>query len=321
MKATFKTLAIIAIASLTACTQNNFGPAEYTTGKKVESTTTIAQLKADFINKKWQYFGADLIVSDKQEVINGIVTSTDLEGNIYKYIVVREEEPGGQAIRVSIDAAGLASIYPVGQRVSVKLNNLYIGQYGQCPQVGILGKHRTRTTEPEQTAPIPFPIARKQVIAYDRPDPDAVVADTMTIAQILAADKDTLHYRLICIKNAHFTGKGELNSAGTAFTTLAEQDKIFAPGTGGLNYPQSREINDGTGSIHISTSEFATFSGYKLPAPSYVGNITAIVGWYNNRDAVLVSNKAKYYQLTIRKLSDLGEGFEGYLEAVNYGNK
>ena len=321
MKNIFKTVIIIAIASLTACTQNNFDSAEYTTGTKVEpkvTLTTIAQLKDNFIEKNWQYFGADLISFDTQLVINGIVTSSDIEGNIYKYIVVKEEEPGGQAIRVSVDAAGLASIYPIGQRVSVILNDLYIGQYGQCAQVGIFGRHRTRGSEPEQTAPIPFPIARNQIIAYGNPEPSAVVPDTMTIKQILDSDKDVMSYRLVYIKNAHFTGNGELASSGTSFTPLSGQDKIFAPGTGGLNYPQSREINDGTGSIHISSSEFAKFSRHPLPPSSYVGDITAIVGWYNNRDISLVSNKAKYYQLTMRTLGDLGKGFEGYLEAVNY---
>ena len=317
MKNIFKTFIIIAIASLAACTQNNFDLAEYTTGTKVESTTTIAQLKATFINKKWNYFGADSISSSTQQVINGIVTSTDIEGNVYKYIVVKEEEPGGQAIRVSIDASGLASIYPIGQRVSVILNDLYIGQYGQCAQIGVFGRHRTRSSEPEQTAAIPFPIARKQIIAYGKPEPSAVVPDTMTIKQILDANKEVISYRLVYIKNAHFTGNGEWIS-GNNFTTLSEVEKIFAPGTGGLNYPQSREINDGTGSIHISSSEFAKFSKHLLPASSHVGDITAIVGWYNNRDMSLVSNKTKYYQLTMRTLGDLGKGFEGYLESVNY---
>ena len=318
MKNNFKILIIIVITSLVACTQNDFNTAEYTTGTKVESTTTIAKLKAEFIGKKWNFFGADSISSDKQQVINGIVTSTDVEGNVYKYIVVKEEEPDGQAIRVSVDAAGLASIYPIGQRVSVILNDLYIGQYGQCAQVGIFGKHRTRTSEPEQTAAIPFPLARKQIIAYGKPEPSAVVPDTMTIKQILDADKDKISFRLVYIKNARFTGNGELASSGTSFTPLSGQDKIFAPGTSGLNYPQSREINDGTGSIHISSSEFAKFSRYPLPPSSYVGDITAIVGWYNNRDMSLINNKAKYYQLTMRTLDDLGKGFEGYLKSVNY---
>ena len=317
MKNNFKILIIIVITSLVACTQNDFNPAEYTTGTKVESTTTIAKLKAEFIGKKWNFFGADSIHSDKQQVINGIVTSTDVEGNIYKYIVVKEEEPGGQAIRVSVDAAGLAAIYPIGQRVSIILNDLYIGQYGQCAQIGAFGKHRTRGSEPEQTAPIPFPIARNQIIAYGKPDSSAVVPDTMTIRQILDANKEDMSFRLVYIKNARFTGNGEWIS-GTNFTALSAANKIFAPGTNGLNYPQSREINDSTGSIHISSSEFSRFAGYPLPPPSYVGDITAIVGWYNNSDFSLNDNKTKYYQLTMRTLGDLGKGFEEYLRYVNY---
>ena len=42
-----------------------------------------------------------------------------------------------------------------------------------------------------------------------------------------------------------------------------------------------------------------------------VGNITAIVGWYNDKDAVIAPSKI-YHQLTLRSLGDLGKGFEGF---------
>lgn len=302
-------VAIIALIGFSACSQYNMEPSDITPNKdKIPSTTTIAEVKEKFIDKKWKFFGSDLIEADEAQVINGIITTTDIAGNIYKYIVVQEEEPNGQAIRVSIDAPGLASLYPLGQRVSIVLNDLYIGQYGQSPQIGIFGMHKTRGDEPEQTAAIPMPLVRNSVFRYGSPEPEAVVADTMTIAEIKAMDPNEIAYRLVCIKDAYFTGKGsDFNLPGD----LPDKDKIFAPGTDGKNFPQAREITDGTGSVFIATSEFARFATYPLPAPSFRGNITALIGWYNNRD-IPADPKKIYHQLTLRTLDDLGTGFEGY---------
>lgn len=101
------------------------------------------------------------------------------------------------------------------------------------------------------------------------------------------------------IKNATFTGKGA-NYGKPA--TITDAEKIFAPPTNGVGYPQSREITDGTGSIFIATSEYARFANKKLPTGT--GDIVALVGWYNDKDENIDPTKI-YHQLTIRSLSDL----------------
>jgi hypothetical protein len=125
------------IMTFVSCTQYNFEPETgVTKGEKMESTITIADLKSTYITST-ELFTAERINSANQLVINGIVTSTDIEGNVYKYIVVQEEIANGQAIRVSVDASGISSLYPLGQRVSVIVNDLYIGKYGDSPQIGV----------------------------------------------------------------------------------------------------------------------------------------------------------------------------------------
>jgi len=317
MKTIFKAIAIITIASFAACTQWDFNDAQSIRNEKIEATTTIAELRANFMDTSFVFFGANRITSDSSLIINGIVTSTDAEGNISSYIVVQEEFAGGQAIRVSVDMRGLAVTYPLGQRVAVIVNGLYIGQFGQSPQIGILGRHRTRALEPEQTAAIPPPIARGRIVRLGAPDPSAVIPDTMTIAQILAADHNILVHRLVYIKDVHFTGRG-FDRRTNSWINLSPADRIFAPSTGGIGFPQAREINDGTGSIRVSTSEFAQFARQPLPAPWDTGSITVLVGFYNNEDEILRPNKERYYQLTLRTLGDLGEGFEEYLRSIGY---
>ena len=312
MRNTFKLIltSILGIAFV-SCSQYNFEPESGNVkGQKKESTISIANLKAQYI-KPGGYFTADKIVADKELVINGIVTSTDIEGNIYKYIAIQEETAGGQAIRVSVDASGSASLYPIGQRVSVVVNDLYIGKYGESPQIGVY-YIRPKDSRISPGA-IPMPIARQRIIPYGKAEPAAVIAETMTIAQILASPQAKMDYKLVRIKNAKFTGKG-FDYGKPA--NISEADKIFAPGTNGIGFPQAREITDGTGSIAIATSEYARFAQQRLPASTYIGDIILIASWYRSKPADTGS-----YQMTLRTLGDLGTGFDGYLDAIKYTRK
>jgi hypothetical protein len=234
-----------------------------------------------------------------------------VDGNVYKYIVVQEEGVGGQAMKISIDAGSMSGIYPLGQRVSVRCNDLHIGYYAQGVQMGIYYKNLTKSPVRIEPGRMPKLISDKHILAYGLPVPSAVKADTMTIAQIKAAGSSVVN-KLVCIKNAYFTGKGA--NFGLP-STISAAEQIFAPSTNGIGYPQSREITDGTGSVFVSTSEYSNFANKKLPASTYVGNITSIVGWYNDKDVTLSTTKI-YWQLTLRSINDLGKGFEGY-RAVN----
>lgn len=316
---------LIAIA-FTACNQTDYDPipVENLMGDSLTTTYTIAQLKADFMKNTDYYsdpstpsnlYTANLIDTVADVVISGYITSSDVEGTFYKNFVVQEDFEGGQAIKFSIDGSGLSGIYPIGQRVWIRCNGLHIGNYGQAPQLGTKYINTSRQkinssgatvyrTEPGRLNLI---LAKAQIHAYGMPDNSIIKADTMTIAQINSAKYDTLVNKLICIKNAYFTGFDGSNKP------LSGVNLIFAPSTNGVGYPQLRMINDGTGNVAIATSEYAKFALKPLPTSNYRGNITLIVGWYKNYvDATGV------WQLNMRTLGDLGRGFEGYLNEVRY---
>jgi len=279
-------------------------------GEKIESTISIANLKSQWVVPS-TLFNARMMESSTPIVFNGIVTSTDAEGNVFKYITVQEEIQGGEAIRISIDVSGLSATYPLGQRVSVICNGLHIGNFAQSPQIGVFVNNTTRNRiEPGR---MPKPISDKHIIAHGMPDPGALKPDTMTLAQIRAAGP-SVYNRLVYIRNVRFTGRGA--NFGEPANINNPADRIFAPSTNGIGFPQSREIQDGSGvSMFVSTSEFARFATRRLPASTIVGDITAIVGWYNDRDLSLDSRKI-YHQLIIRTLSDLGKGFEAYHASI-----
>jgi len=311
MKAKF--LSIILLASLAACNQIDFEPVDQSKylGQKIDSTYSIARLRKEFLNQT-ALFSFDSVKSPNQVIINGIVTSSDAEGNVYKYITIQEEINGdmrkGQALKISIDISGLSGIYPLGQRVSVICNNLVLGNFAQSPQLGVYFVNTGRNPVRIEPGRMPKFISDKHISAYGMPDPAAVVADTMTLAQIKAAGP-AVYNKLVCIKGAWFTGRGA--NFGEP-VNLSSSNQIFAPSTNGIGFPQSREIQDGSGvSMFISTSEYSKFASRRLPASTIKGNITAIVGWYNDRDAVLSGVKI-YHQLTLRSIRDLGKGFESY---------
>jgi len=301
MKNNKNIVAIFAAAVLlTGCAQTEFDAmsADKLMGVKLETTYTIAKLKTDFMTPNVM-FSADSIGSKNDIVINGIVTSSDNEGNVYKYIVVQEEGENAQAIKISIDAGSPSGIYPLGQRVSVRCNGLYLGNYAETPQLGVFYENKTKSPVRIEPGRMSKYYADTHISAYGLPEPKAVVADTMTIAEITSTGP-SIYGKLVCIKNAYFTGKEK-------GLTISEANKIFAPTTNGVGYPQSRDITDGTGTVAIATSEYAKFANRKLPAVTYVGNITAIVGWYHDK-----AQYAGSWQLTLCSIHDLGKGYEGY---------
>lgn len=304
MKISQLILSVGVVILLQACYPNFTDiPLVQVQGEERAVTYTIAEVISEFTTPT-SLFSVTQIKSNEDVVIKGIVTSEDNAGNIYKYIIVQEEGDNAQALRISIDAGSLSGIYPLGQRVTVKLNDLWIGNYAQSPQVGVYYANTTKTPVREEPGRIAKVISDQYIMPYGMPVPSAVVPKEMTIAEIRAAGPE-LYNRLVKIKNATFTGKGKDNKTSLP-ATITDAEKIFAPSTKGVGYPQSREITDGTGSIFIATSEYARFANKKLPTGT--GDIVALVGWYNDRDKDKDPTKI-YHQLTIRSLSDLGVGF------------
>jgi len=241
-------------------------------------------------------YGSDIIIV-------GRVISDDSQGNYYKSIAIQDLENPKYAIKISIDAAGIGAWYPKGSVVSIRCNGLAIGKYADMFQLGICFFNNNADAAKKGYEPgrMPMPLFKSVTEVYDLADHNVVV-DTMTIAQVRQAATDrSLHSRIICIKNAYFTGEGV--NFGTTLTPLSESEKIFAPSTNGIGFPQSRAIRDGAGNTNwtvIATSEYSRFCNVKLPSPEYVGNITAIVGWYRDK-----SGNVGSVQLTICSLEDL----------------
>lgn len=256
-------------------------------------------------------FTVDTIPSNKEIIINGIVVSDDNEGNIYKYLVIQDSKTG-YPLKISVDAGNLSALFPLGTALSINCSGLAIGKYAEMLQLGIPFYNTTSGKTGYEIGRIPYTYFLTKIkVNIPTAAQLAQVLDTVTISQILTAGPKWFG-KLVCIKNANFTGKGADYGKPLA---ISEALQIFAPPTNGIGFPQSREIQDGTGSVFVATSEYSKFATYKLPSSTIKGNITAIVGWYNDKDATIDPTKI-YHQLTLRSLNDLNKGFESYHQSL-----
>ncbi|MFI3282983.1 MAG: DUF5689 domain-containing protein [Rikenellaceae bacterium] len=120
------TLQIVAVAFLSGCYDSFGGGGELTSSDIPTSNITIREL-------------ADMVVTEKMLiyddiVIQGVVTSTDRNGNFYKTFVV---ESGGYGVEILEGAYDSYVTHDVGRVVSVKLKGLALSRYMGVLQVGL----------------------------------------------------------------------------------------------------------------------------------------------------------------------------------------
>ncbi|NJL75250.1 MAG: hypothetical protein HC892_09700 [Saprospiraceae bacterium] len=129
----FKPLLLLGcLASLlfvTACVDQDFDfPPEPVLGEAFENTVTIADLIATYHKPNTN----PTQITD-QVAISGIVIADDQSGNYFKEIVIQDQTGG---IEIQLNATGLSNDFPVGRRVYINCQNLYIGDFAGVVQLG-----------------------------------------------------------------------------------------------------------------------------------------------------------------------------------------
>lgn len=202
-----------------------------------ESNTTIAELKA-------MYPGTLDSITDNI-IIQGIVIANDESGNLYKTLFIRDNTAG---IEVKLDKSSLYNEYRVGQRVYIKCQGMYIGQYGGMQQLGynyegsigrlpevLIANHLFRDSLPG-TAPEP---------------------KLLTIPGITSADFG----QLVKFENVFFETPGEPFTENDATT--------------------NRNLKDASDNvILVRTSNYADFSEELLPQGS--GTVIGVLSVFNS---------------------------------------
>lgn len=193
-------------------------------------------------------------------IITGIVTANDATDNFYKTIVIQDSTA---AITIRMDGFGLSADFPLGKRIFVRLNGLWLGEYGGMLQLGG-AVDRTDPAYPE-LLPIPTPLFAKYFIhgiIEKMPDPLLVHFDEL---------KNTMQSRLITIDSV------ELVPGDTA--------KPFADVVNRATVNHTLRFCNG-GSLYLRTSGFASFAAVKTPRGN--GKITGIYSTFGSQKQIII---------------------------------
>ena len=346
---------------LAACTPNEptklyISDAEAEALIKEGTCLTIEQFKDTFMTKEGNYcmpelyrerskagddylFTIDTIpVSDTPIYIRGRVTTDDYAGNFYKTLCIQYINEAGkqEALRLSVDAGSIGGLYQLGQEILIRVDGLAIGRYANQPQLCLPSyNNNIYANKAEEkvgwaAGRIPFAIFKARTQCIGTPDQSKLHYDTLQITDfnhitglVEAREWDA---KLVCIKDVHFTGQYENNGKPANCTTGdPETDgnaNVFAPTTENMNYPQSRVIMDAQDNwTLVSTSEYAKYAHFYLPANNYWGNVVGILGFYydNGLKYSQYPPEASDWSISIRSVDDLQlyDGDEHWLYDAN----
>ena len=254
----------------------------YSTQDFGEPTITIKQLRSNYAsaisNSSYTQVTTD-------EVVEGVVTANDISGNIYQFIYIQPIAADGTldtsegGIGVGIKGIGcLYTLYPVGQRIRINLNGLYVGGYGQAPRIGM---PYINTNGAMRLGPMTLDMMKNHVQKVGKPRPELVQAREVTAADLTSANITKLTPMLVVMKNA------EIKDAGWPYAHWE---------VGGDTYSEYHDISIGGTTVKqlLYTSTSATFAGDTIQA----GKKT-IYG--------LLNRYSSSYQLSLRSLEDIIE--------------
>ncbi len=182
---------LLVVTTISSC-KKKFDNPPFFVDPQIVANTKIRDLKAmHTISGNFDAITSDIIVS-------GIVVADDKSGNFYKQIFIQDETGG---LEVQIDATNLYTSYPVGRRVYVKCNGLFLSDYHGQIQLG--NEDNTIPGSPA-SAGIPGPLMKNFVIggSYNNP----VVATVVSNPSILTGSmQDPLQGSLIQLNGYEFS--------------------------------------------------------------------------------------------------------------------
>jgi hypothetical protein len=249
-------LLLLSVFLWPSCYKNFDEPPAYT-GIAVQATMSIRALRLAHIPGNFEK------LIDNQ-IITGIVVANDATDNFYKTIVLQDSTGG---ISVRMDGFGLAADYPIGQRLFIRLNGLWMGEYGGMLQLGG-GMDNSNPRFPE-LIPIPSPLFSKYILVGKKE------ANPLPMKVRFEQLKDSMQSRLIQIDSI------ELVAADTA--------KPFGDAINKATVSHTLNICSG-GSIYLRTSGFASFATVKTPRGN--GTIIGIYTVFGSQKQLLIRDTA-----------------------------
>ncbi len=225
---------------------------------------TIAALKDMYKTYVTTSYSYTQITDDIQ--IKGYVTGNDIEGNIYNEFSLQDETG---AIVIAVQKGGMCGYMAEGAQVLVSLKDLYIGNYGRQPEIGIPYTNSSGSTYVSRMPWFQWEEHYK-IVGYDI---NAIQPTEYGIANSLPSGWDDYNEagKLGVLKDV------SLRSI-TSETTWSEPQ-----GTSSISL-YFNEIS-GTNTL-VYTSPYCDFAGVTVPQGKF--NITGIFKNYNGRCEIII---------------------------------
>ena len=246
-------MAVLAAGVLMTSCKRDFDQPPSFVEPNITANTTIKELKAMHTIGAIKKITQDL-------VIGGVVVADDKSGNFYKSIAIQDETGG---ITVRLDGTNLNTTYPVGRKIYIKLNGLYMGDYNRLIQIGggIDNSDPTR----EELAPIASTLFDTYILKGSLNN--TITPKVVTVAQL----HDSLQSMLIQLNNMEFV---------TADTSKTYAD-VVTQGSRNLN------VKGCSGSsVIVRTSGFSNFAGINVPNGN--GTLLAIYTMFGSTKQLII---------------------------------
>jgi len=190
-------------------------------------------------------------------VITGVVTSSDQEGNCYKYLTIQDETG---AIMIKVDDSHLYPKYSIGQRIYVECGDMVIGDYRKNKQLGFW-------VDGTMTG---ISSSREDMYLY-RDGVCGAEPEALVITSKNQLD-ESMYNRLVKLEGCHFEDGGRANYCDA-----------------GTNTSRNIVMGDNT-EIVLRTSSYATFANTLLPEGE--GDIYGILTIYNTTPQLIIRSLA-----------------------------
>jgi hypothetical protein len=227
---------------------------------------TIAQLKQKFASVIYNGSYEKFMVPTQ---IKGVVTGNDIEGNIYNQIAI---EDGTGSIIICVAQGGIFGQLQVGREIIVELQDLYIGSYGQQPEIGTPYTNKNGRTYVSRMSRTLWQSHYKMLGIKS--------VSSTEFDKTMLGNADYMKEncgRLMTIKGVKFQGGGKKVFA-------ADKEKDAA------NSVNRSLIGISSNQLVVRTSTFADFANKTLPQGEV--DITGIFTRYNNTWQVLIREES-----------------------------
>lgn len=272
-KHTFFLLSLLMTGLLfVACSMNQFDDLTFTDGNYPYGNnaipadapiTTIQALKTEKypqLFKSTSLYNYQYTTVEEDLYISGRIVSNDESGNVYKTIAIADETG---AVVIGVNATGLYSFLPMGQRVIVSLKGLDFGAYSNMPEIGKAFMSDKYGLQLGRIAQKDF---EQHVRLIGRPEPTAIEPEEMTEAKLKSL-KATDYPRYIILKDV----------------TFADGGRQYAPVD---NTTEDRYLNVGSQKIDCRMSSYSNFALDTIPRGKV--SVTGLLTLYGSTKQLLV---------------------------------